>query len=192
MNHRAFGFSTDTDTQKSQHEIKVVNNRRCNSPQNVTGGVPAVLNDDDSLDEFVEYSRKRTKRFYIKGFKSSITEDKLSTYVWNRGLKVTKVTIFRYSYKSPVIRLNVEISDDIQHIENPFFWPKGVTCRPWYTYNRYQQSQYGSSGQSQHPRGGRRDDNGNPARHHGDSLRYNRSDVTDYNPYLANWGSDVD
>lgn len=91
--------------------------------------------DDDA--EFSEYVRKRTKCFFVGGFKSSITEDKLIKYVERRGLTVTWVSIWTAKSGRLIIRLNIEVCKDYRRISEPGFWPKGITCRPWVTKNTY-------------------------------------------------------
>ena len=97
--------------------------------------------DDDAIIDDVEFSefvQKRTKRFFVCSFKSSITEDKLIKYVERRGLTVTWVNIWTSAKSGRVtIRLNIEVCKDYRRISKPGFWPKGVTCRPWVTKNAY-------------------------------------------------------
>ncbi|MES9879939.1 MAG: hypothetical protein ABW185_03565 [Sedimenticola sp.] len=93
-------------------------------------------NDDD---EFSEYVRKPPIRYYIGGFKPTITENKLYNYVTKRGLSVTTVTIFpnKRNPDAVTIRLNVEPDSQCHRIEEPYFWPKGITCKPWMNRTRY-------------------------------------------------------
>ena len=99
-----------------------------------------IQNHDDVIDddvELTEYVRKRTKHFFVGGFKSSITEDKLIKYVERRGLTVTWVNIWTAKSGRLIIRLNIEVCKDYRRISEPGFWPKGVSCRPWVTKNTY-------------------------------------------------------
>ena len=96
------------------------------------------LIDDVDVSEHV---RKRTKRFYIGGFKPSITQAKLIKYVENKGLSVTWVNIWTSKRNGRVvIRLNVEASEHYQIIAEPGFWPPGIKCRPWVSKNKYNNS----------------------------------------------------
>lgn len=94
--------------------------------------------DDDG--NFDQYVRRRTKRFYLGGFRSSITESKLANYITKRGPKVSKISIFRNRKfpSSVTIRVNVEDDDNVSSMtEDPYFWPKGVICRPWLSQGAY-------------------------------------------------------
>ena len=104
-----------------------------------------ILSDDIEFSTFV---RKRTKRFYVGGFKSSITQEKLITYVESKGLTVTWVKIW-ISNKSGrvIIRLNVEASGGYYRISEPGFWPKGAMCRPWVSKNLYTNSRKSRGGE---------------------------------------------
>ena len=98
----------------------------------------SLLTDDIDFTSFV---RKRTKRYYIGGFKSSISRDKLIAYVESKGLTVTWLNIW-VSKRSgrAIIRLNVEMTEGFHMIAEPGFWPKGITCRPWVTKTKYNAS----------------------------------------------------
>ena len=50
---------------------------------------------ETSDDDFENCVRKRTKRFYVAGILLSIPEDMITTFVTEKGLSVTKVSIFR-------------------------------------------------------------------------------------------------
>ena len=88
-------------------------------------------------DDLADYVRKRTCRFFVDGFKPSITEQKIANYVNFRGPKVTKVSIFRYRSKPVVTRLNVEDDVSARLVCEPYFWPDGVVCRPWVSQSKY-------------------------------------------------------
>ena len=82
--------------------------------------------------------RRRSKRFYVGGFRSSITHEELIQYVESKGLIVTWVHIWPSKRSDrAVIRLNVEVSENCLKITEPGFWPRGVKCRPWLTNNTY-------------------------------------------------------
>ncbi len=82
---------------------------------------------------FAKHVRIPPKRYYIGGFKPSITEDKIYRYVTLRGPSVTMVRIFKSkrNQESVVIRLNVEPDVNANLIEQQYFWPQHVVCRPW-------------------------------------------------------------
>lgn len=135
----------------------------------VCGGV------DDDEGEFRQFVRRRVKSFFIGGFKGTITEDKLSRYVSKRGPSVAKIYVVRNKiYDSAYIKLTVEDNEQAVWLENPYFWPEGVRCRPWKVRRGYE-------------RAGPRDFNAKTSfqQNHGPQPLYQRSDINDYNPYLC-------
>lgn len=127
--------------------------------------------DMDEDEDFVQFVKKRVKRYYLGGFKPSITRQRIEHYVTKRGPTVTWVRIWN-SKRRPdnvIIRLNVEDNDQARLLDSRSFWPKGVICRPWINGgNRYTSSKgdYNLSHSKQ------------LARH-----IYGRSDIDEYNPY---------
>ena len=88
--------------------------------------------------ELADHVRKRTKRFYVGGFKSSITQEELIEFVESKGLLVTWVNIWNSKrYGRVVIRLNIEATENYLKITEPGFWPRGIKCRPWLSSNTY-------------------------------------------------------
>ena len=57
---------------------------------------PPQHEDDDSDDDFEMHIRRRSKRFYIGGFKPSISQPKLKHYVTRKGVRVTWISIRKY------------------------------------------------------------------------------------------------
>lgn len=99
-------------------------------------------NADEKEDaEFDQYVKRRTRRFYLGGFRPNITETKIAGYITRRGLKVTKISISRNrgKYKNNVvIQVNVQDSENTASMtDDPYFWPEGVVCRPWNTRGAY-------------------------------------------------------
>ncbi len=77
-----------------------------------------------------------------------MTESKLYRYVQKRGVSVTMIRIFKQRrYNGIVIRLNVEADGNETLVEEPYFWPRGVTCRPWTSNARYQEQRNGNEGE---------------------------------------------
>ena len=103
-------------------------------------------NDDYDDDDFTECVIKKTKRFYLGGFRSSIKTQKLVNYVTNRGLKVTMIRVFGLgSGRSVTIRLNVETKNSGKLLESGF-WPRGVICRPWISKKQYMKKFHSNNG----------------------------------------------
>lgn len=100
-------------------------------------------NPDDEDYNFDQYVRRHPKRFYIGGFQPTITETKLANYIRRRGPKVTKVSISRKRrFGNVVIQVNVEDDENANAMtDDPYFWPRGVICRPWVPYNSYRARQ---------------------------------------------------
>ena len=93
-------------------------------------------------DDFENYVRKRTKCFYVGGILPSIPEDMITTFVTEKGLSVTKVSIFRNKRLGTAFaRLNIVNSSEASRVLDPDFWPRGVSCRPWLSYNAYRRNQ---------------------------------------------------
>lgn len=110
---------------------------------NVTDNTSSLL---DHID-VSEHVRKRTKRFYVGGFKSSITQDELIKYVESKGLTVTWVKIWASKRHGRVaIRLNVEATEDYLRVTEPGFWPRGIKCRPWLTNNTFKNKYLNTKG----------------------------------------------
>ena len=74
------------------------------------------------------------------GFKSSLTEKSVLHFIKRRDhkIKVTHVQIFRnYKYDTASVKLNVEDDENAQVLDYPYFWPKGLRCKPWVSHNKY-------------------------------------------------------
>ena len=94
---------------------------------------PAQYENDDSEDDFEMHIRRRSNRFYIGGFKPSISSAKLQHYVTRKGVPVTWISIRIYEKQNKaVIRLNVDAEQADKVLE-----ARGITCRPWLTKNQY-------------------------------------------------------
>ena len=100
-------------------------------------GLPRIIPDEDQDFDLSDFVRKRTRRFFVGGFKPGITEGNITSYVGCRGPKVTKVSRFRYRDKPVIIRLNVKDDENVRFLDDPYFWPNGVVCRPWVSQAKY-------------------------------------------------------
>ena len=96
----------------------------------------AQYDDEDFDDDFQMHIRRRSRRFYIGGFKPSISAPKLRHYVTRKGVPVTWISIRKYEKQNKaVIRLNVDADSSNKLLEYGF-WPRGISCRPWLTKNQ--------------------------------------------------------
>ena len=122
---------------------------------------------------FAQCVKKKPKRYYQERFLPSITEEKVAQYANKRGPTVTFIRIWhsRRKANNVVIRLNVEDNGFADWVVSSTFWPRGVTCRPWFDRNE----RIGSVIRLPMTRAG--------------DIRirsryiYGRSDIDDYNPY---------
>lgn len=134
--------------------------RNVDDEASLTNDIYHISDTDDSDDiEFAQYVKKRAKRYYLGGFKPTITPARIETYVRKRGVKVTWVRIWP-SKRNPnnvVIRVNVEDNCNVQLLEKRSFWPRGVICRPWVDHHERSYRQQSQS-YSQHT-GNNRDTN---------------------------------
>ena len=96
------------------------------NPRPHTEPEPAQHEDDDSDDDFEMHIRRRSKRFYIGGFKPSISQPKLKHYVTRKCVRVTWISIRKFeNYKhekqnKAVIRLNVDAGMSYKLLEHGF------------------------------------------------------------------------
>lgn len=79
----------------------------------------AIYDDED----FLQYVKKKPKRFYLGGFKPGVTPDLIRNFVSRRGPSVTWVRIWhsRRNPNSVVIRLNIEDNNYAECITSPNF-----------------------------------------------------------------------
>ncbi|MES9880063.1 MAG: hypothetical protein ABW185_04200, partial [Sedimenticola sp.] len=177
--------STDWSADQQMNESNQQNIDLSNIPT-VCNRFPMSNSNIDLDDEdFEKHVRKRTKRYFVGGFKPSMSEAKLYRYVERRGVSVTTIRIFRQKrYRGIVIRLNVEANNNASLVEDPYFWPRGVTCRPWVSQYRYEaQKHVGREG-------------GNGSSWSGETYSRQGQEyphyVDMYNPYLYPDAPDVD
>ena len=92
---------------------------------------------DEGDGDFETFIRRRTQRFYLGGFQANVTEETILHYTERRGIYVSWINIRRYENQNrAVIRLNVDAEHGHSLLEQGF-WPRGVTCRRWYTKKQY-------------------------------------------------------
>ena len=134
--------------------------------------VPVEKTSDNMLSDDIDFTtfvRKRTRRYYIGGFKPTITREKLIAYVESQGQTVTWVNIWVNNRNGrAIIRLNVEMTEGYHIIAETGFWPKGVKCRPWVTKPKYNASRKKAGSQAQSSR----DNDYNQAQYSNEHDRY--------------------
>ena len=135
------------DVLQSRRPIRVrISNRPKNqSPSSLQNDFSSSKELDDSFLAndigFSDFVRKRTKRYYVGGFKNSTTEEKLIQFIESKGLKVTWIHIWPSKRRGRVvIRLNIEACGGCDRIAERGFWPRGVKCQPWMSRNMYLKS----------------------------------------------------
>ena len=129
----------------------------------------------------------------------TITESKITSYITRKGLNVLKVAVFRNKRRgTTVIRLNMVNNSESRRVLDPGFWPKGVTCRYWLSYNAYRRKNQNASSQisntsadtdnrqtqNLHPSSGTRAGNYSKQWGHTQDSSWG-SDWSDYNPFSA-------
>lgn len=105
-------------------------------------GIPVRITDrcnnstetfSDIDSEFVTHIKKRTKRFFLGGFKKSVTNSIISKYITSWGFKVSMIRIFpcKRSPEDVIVRFNIEDTGNLSQLQQLDFWPDGIVCKPW-------------------------------------------------------------
>ena len=137
--------SADVLQSRRPIQVRISNRQKNQSPSSLQNDYSSSKELDDSFLAndigFSDFVRKRTKRYYVGGFKKSITEEKLIQFIESKGLKVTWIHIWPSKRRGRVvIRLNIEACDGCDRIAERGFWPRGVKCHPWMSRNMYLKS----------------------------------------------------
>ncbi|KAL4221221.1 hypothetical protein ACF0H5_019485 [Mactra antiquata] len=106
-----------------------------------------AINNDTEDEEFTTYVKRKTKRFFVNGFKRTITEDKIRKYVSRRGPKVSTIRIFpkKRAEDEVIIRLNVEPDSNCDKLLSDSFWPTDVYCTEWLSRRQLTNRHYSNS-----------------------------------------------
>ena len=144
----------------------------CSSPSELEAFLRSGNYMRDADEEFAQYVRRKPKRYYLGGFLSSITHDKISRYVKKRGPTTSFISIWKSkrNLNNAVIRLNLEDDGLADMVLSPSFWPRGVTCRPWLGRNDRNKDRHTLSSDIVN-----NDRTERPI--------FGRSDIDDYNPF---------
>ena len=85
-------------------------------------------------DVFLGVTHKKAARYFLSGILKDSTYDGIKSYVENKGVHVSHLTLFkpkgRYSVRTAKINVSPQCSEIV---EAPEFWPEGVYCRKWYS-----------------------------------------------------------
>lgn len=92
-----------------------------------------VSTDNQYDDGFILQTRKRTKRFCIRGLSSKVNVDVLRTVIGKKGPKVTSMRVFplRRNPGKVLLQLNVAADENTHLLLSNDFWPRYVKCEPW-------------------------------------------------------------
>ena len=131
-----FGRGNANFVQASNIPVHTARRAPAESDTFVQVNEPANIDDDDDAD-FIQYVKKKPRRYYLGGFYPEVTEDVIEHYVSKRGPTVSFVRIWhsKRNRRDVVIRLNIEDNGSADLVETPTFWPRGVRCRPWLDRN---------------------------------------------------------
>ena len=124
--------NSEVSSQKQQNENRTQPQRDYSPPME-------LLSDYDG-DDFEKHIRRKTIQYFIGGFRATVSQNHISGYIGERGIKVTKVMIYRMCrYDRATIRVTVEDNGNTECLtDDPQFWPWGVVCRPWQPKSRRQ------------------------------------------------------
>jgi hypothetical protein len=76
------------------------------------------------------HTRRKTKKYFVGGYASSVSLEEIASFVNNKGLSVTNIRTFpvRRSPNNVIFRLNVEGNEKADRVLNDGFWPRGIVC----------------------------------------------------------------
>jgi len=150
-NRMGNAYNADQGRGSFVRDPRFIPSRVTNRKQKVSNdkSLPSDNTADQATDFLSDYVRKKTKRFYLGGFNSNVTERVIGLHINDKGPKVTKINIFRSNFRPPVIRLNVEDDENVFLVSEPGFWPNGIVCKPWVSKTRYRARNAPSDGVDQ-------------------------------------------
>ena len=119
----------DTYANKLRQRPRQNADKRPYTRQTLTSGQTADSppQTDSDNDDFSQYVRRRTRRFFVGGFKPHVTKNRIAAYVRSKGPTITKVSIFRNQRrKTTVVPVNVEDDEYAERLLFTDFWPRGI------------------------------------------------------------------
>ncbi len=88
-------------------------------------------NDIDDGFIGVERKRNKTRQLFLTGIAENVKEEQIQSYLKNRNINPTRITIFQSRRKGTIsAKVNIP-SAALSSVQQEYFWPKFVTCKPW-------------------------------------------------------------
>ena len=88
-------------------------------------------NDIDDGFTGVERKRNKTRQLFLTGIAENVKEEQIQSYLKNRNITPTCITIFQSRRKGTIsAKVNIP-SAALSSVQQEYFWPKFVTCKPW-------------------------------------------------------------
>ena len=88
-------------------------------------------NDIDDGFIGVERKRNKTRQLFLTGIAENVKEEQIQSYLQNRNINPTRITIFQSRRKGTIsAKVNIP-SAALSSVQQEYFWPKFVTCKPW-------------------------------------------------------------
>ena len=105
------------------------------NPGNILKNQPRITNDLSSgiVESFIGLERKRNKikKFFLTGIAESVKECQILSYLKQRNITPTYISIFQSRRKGAIsAKVNIP-SSACSVVQKEDFWPRFVSCKPW-------------------------------------------------------------